>query len=453
MKMNLNEKYLANMCVFSVCMLLVVWVIPETIALRHCLLILGFIVSGLIIKKNIQSLYPIRASNLSIYILFSIFIWVGIHWTFFSLDTELELSEIQSLWVRTFLGCVMGVGLGVSLRKYAQLARYFYVSIFATPLINLGAYGFDCFRQGSLVLPNNFVRFLFTKIETAYFGGMATAVASGNLIYLLTLNGNRQVVRRMVYWVFGIALMLASAIVSSTKNGMIIILVICLTLVIIFGVSVLKNYSKNQFIRISILTLIIFFICTSWSVHKRYASPGWQDLLYDIQVAVDIDNNKQWMKAEGAPTYPLNALGHPIAINTYSRVAWATAGLRLIGQYPLGYGSINRSFNGIQNVAGIAHEHIGQTHSGWVDYGLAFGVPGLSILISALLLTIYFGLKNKDQLNLVAVSICGALFVFCIFAEMSWKQYFESMLFFIAFSTAVVGYRKLDGGATGVVKN
>ena len=49
--MNLNEKYLANMCVFSVCMLLVVWVIPETIALRHCLLILGFIVSGLIIKK------------------------------------------------------------------------------------------------------------------------------------------------------------------------------------------------------------------------------------------------------------------------------------------------------------------------------------------------------------------------------------------------------------------
>lgn len=193
-----------------------------------------------------------------------------------------------------------------------------------------------------------------------------------------------------------------------------------------------------------IFALVLFVLLgTSSVIHNKYASAGWSNVLADIEVAIDIDRNTQWNQVEGVPIYPLNNKGESVAVNTYSRVAWATVGLRLIWQYPLGYGSINHSFDGMQDLAGIEHGHKGQTHSGWVDYGLAFGIPGLVILISTLLINIYLGLIKKDQLNLVSISISSTLLIFCIFAEVSWKQYFESMIFFIAFVSTVISSKDI----------
>jgi O-antigen ligase len=125
-------------------------------------------------------------------------------------------------------------------------------------------------------------------------------------------------------------------------------------------------------------------------------------------------------------------------MNTYYRTAYASAGIRLISMYPLGYGSINQSFVGMQKHAGIQSEHLGQVHSGWIDFGLAFGVPGLAMIFLTLLSTIYLGLRSRLQTNLVPVVICITLIPFCLIAETSYKQYFESLIFFIALSASLV---------------
>jgi O-antigen ligase len=106
--------------------------------------------------------------------------------------------------------------------------------------------------------------------------------------------------------------------------------------------------------------------------------------------------------------------------------------------YPLGYGSINQSFVGMQRHAGIQSEHLGQIHSGWIDFGLAFGIPGLVIVFLTLVSTIYLGLRSRLQTNLVPVVICITLIPFCLIAETSYKQYFESLIFFIALSASLV---------------
>jgi hypothetical protein len=435
-----SERKLASLCVSIVCILLFIWVIPETIALRHGLLVVGFFVSCVLIRNNLTFIYPLRISNLSLYILFSIFLWVGIHYTFFSLNKDLELSEIKSLWVRAFLGCVLAVGFAVSLRKYSTLAKYFYIAIFSTPLVNLGSYIYASILNNGFVNPNSFVRFLFTKIETAYFGGVAAAVTVANAIFFLD-SVEKNKFKKIAFCMLGIFLIFISAIVSNTKNGMLIVLMLSSVMGTIFLFSIARFELKKRLISFGVLSLLLILVFSVWGIHKRYATAGWENIFYDVKVAINIDQNTQWNQVEGAPQYPLNALGVPVAVNTYSRVAWATVGLRLITQYPLGYGSINRSFDGMQDIAGIAHGHKGQTHSGWVDYGLAFGVPGLIILISAIFLTMYCGLRNLDRLNLVAVMICGMLAVFSIFAETTWKQYFEATLFFIAFSCTLIACR------------
>ena len=128
----------------------------------------------------------------------------------------------------------------------------------------------------------------------------------------------------------------------------------------------------------------------------------------------------------------------PAALNTYSRVAYAVVGIRLIGQYPLGYGSINKSFNGLQDESQIYHEHTGQVHSGWIDFGLGFGLPGLGLLFSALMFIIYFGIKRGGEINLVVATYCLTLIPFGLIAEICYKQYFEATIFFIVFAATAI---------------
>jgi len=441
--MNVNEKYLAHISVASVCALLFIWVLPNTIALRHALLGVGFLSGTFLIKENWNRFYPFKAPLVPLYSIACLFVWVGIHYYYFSLNPLLELSEIKGLWIRTFAGFVMAIGFGISLRHYVHLRTYFYFSIFFVPIINVLAYVFACYLHGGFIRPNEFVFFLYAKIETAYFGALAAAVAVANIIYLVTKKSEKKNYLEITLYFFGLFFVLISAFVSSTKNGIAIAMALCLLLVFIVLMNSLLNSVGQKKLSLVIALFVLLLAGGVWQEHQSFASKGWGTIFEDMKVAIDIDSNTQWQRKEGAVEAPLNALGMPAALNTYSRFAYAMVGIRLISQYPLGYGSINQSFNGLQSIADIPHEHQGQVHSGWLDFGLAFGVPGLLLLFSSILGAMYFAIRRFDQLNLVALMICATLIPFCLIAEMSYKQYFESWVFFIALAATLVAFSSI----------
>lgn len=182
--MKIKEKLLANTSVVSVCVLLFIWVLPDTIALRNILLGLGAIAGLGLICRHWKCFNYFGIRTLPLYLLMGLFVWVLVHYAFFSLNPELKLSEIKSLWLRAFAGFLMAVGVACALNSNTNLRKYFFFSLFFVPIINLSAYGYASFLKGSLVKPNDFVRFLFIKIETTYFGAIASAYAIANLIYL-----------------------------------------------------------------------------------------------------------------------------------------------------------------------------------------------------------------------------------------------------------------------------
>ena len=226
--------------------------------------------------------------------------------------------------------------------------------------------------------------------------------------------------------------------VSSTKNGIAIALGLCafLAAVVVINSMLLKGGSKI----LSAIVVIAILVLSAgvWEGHKTLAYRGWDTVFQDAALGIDIDGNKQWQKKEGSVPMPFNSLGVPAATNTYSRFAYAAAGIKLISEYPLGYGSINRSFNGLQEQAQIPHEHEGQVHSGWIDFGLAFGAPGLVLIFFCLLSTIYFGLKSKSSIALPWVIVCLAFIPFGLIAEISYKQYFEATIFFLTLGSTVI---------------
>ena len=436
--MKITEKQLAITSVASICGLLFIWVVPNTIALRHLLLILGALSAIGLIKANWVYFKKINSSFLPAFCLLGLFAWVLIHYSFFSLNSELELSEIKGVWMRSVIGAIAAVGLGISLTKYADLRKYFYVALFSTPAINVASYIWASYLHGALVKPNDFVRFLFTKIETAYFGAVAASVATGSLIYLLTRGINRTKAYQILWWLLGLILVLASALISSTKNGMAISLGLCLFLALVMAANAILNTGGSKVLSVIVLSATLLFAGVAWEGHKLFAYKGWDTVFQDAGLGLDIDHNQQWQKREGTVPMPINSEGIPAAINTYIRFAYAAVGVRLISEYPMGYGSINRSFSMLTKYAQVPIEHDGQVHSGWIDFGLAFGIPGLILIFSAMLSIVYFGLKGGSSLELPWVIFCLAFLPFGLFAEITWKQYFEATIFFISLGATIV---------------
>ena len=435
---SMNENYLAKICLASVCTLLAIWVLPNTIVIRHVLLGIGFISGACLIQKNWASFNKFKITLIPLYAILALYLWVAIHYVFFSLNPTLELSEIRGLWIRTLAGTITAIGLGIALSKNPNLRKYFYISLFFVPFINLSAYLYLCLQKGAILPFGSSLFFVYAKIETAYFGALAASLAIAEIIYLLFLNKVEYSLYQVGLYFLGIVLVLVSAIVSSTKNGVAITLGLCALLTMTIGVSVVFNSRQFKKISLFLLPLITGLFFLAWQVHHSTAGKGWDSLFQDVKVSADIDKNRQWQSREGTVVAPLNASGNPAALNTYSRVAYAVVGIRLIGQYPLGYGSINQSFNGLQSVAEIPHEHQGQVHSGWVDFGLAFGVPGLLLLLSSMIAIIYLGVRGRGELGVIAAILSLTLMGFCLIAEMSYKQYFESWIFMMTFCATVV---------------
>lgn len=442
--MKITEKQLAISSVVSIVGLLFIWVVPNTIALRHVFLVVGFLSAIGLIRYQWTYFKLAGFKIIPLFCIASLFLWVLIHYYFFSLNPELELSEIKGVWMRSLLGAVAAAGLGIAIVRYSSLRVYFYIALFSTPLINVASYCWASYLHHAWVRPNDFVRFLFTKIETAYFGGVAAGVATGNLIHLVKCKMDKSNVMQIVVWLLGLTLVLISALVSSTKNGIAVALGLCALLAVVVLINSLLQKGGSKVLSAAVLVIVVSLSVGIWKGHKSSAYKGWDTVFQDAALGIDIDTNKQWQKREGTVPMPLNSTGTEAAINTYIRFSYMAVGARLIKEYPLGYGSINRSFSGLQVHADVPHEHEGQVHSGWIDFGLAFGIPGLLMIFSSMLSIIYFGIKDKTSLVLPWAIVFLAFIPFGLIAEITWKQYFEATIFFLTLGSTVVIFAGVD---------
>ena len=128
--MKISENQFAIASVTSIIGLLCIWVIPNTIALRHLLLVAGCLSALGLIRYNWARLKSVDARFLPLFCILGLFAWVLVHYTFFSLNRELELSEIKGLWMRSLVGAIAAVGIGIAIVKYAKLRLYFYLALF-----------------------------------------------------------------------------------------------------------------------------------------------------------------------------------------------------------------------------------------------------------------------------------------------------------------------------------
>jgi hypothetical protein len=162
-------------------------------------------------------------------------------------------------------------------------------------------------------------------------------------------------------------------------------------------------------------------------------NPVWENLFGDIEVARHTDEIQVWKYFSLEKLEPLkNRSGNTVIDTTYLRTAWLIEGLKLVPNYPLGYGLVQDSFKYIGQKE-WPDSKLSHTHSGWLDILLGLGIPGFVLILIALIACIKKGIESDNFYAKSAIWVLPTISLAFLSSELSEKISFEVLIFYIAF--------------------
>ena len=442
MKIDHSIRSFAVLSTLIVCIstvLLAIWSIRDTIALRNVLLVLGALVGLFLIRRYIKG-RQMTASNplwhyAPILLLACTLIWVGIHYLVFSQDSALQLNDLTSTWVRVLMASIIGAATGLVIKDNPQRSQYLWFGIFCSFAYLLVHYLEAYSQSGALFMPNYYFTSPFSnKINTVLMGGLFIAAICGASATAL-ISKNSPPYPRIIYfyWAAGVAIILfAYTTIIDTRNGLGVGLILLSAWVlyvffVMLGRQLLTrtlNWKRGMLILLPILFIFIFV-----QQHLQI-NRGWNNFFDDIAIGFQIDEVPNWQNIQKFG-YPKTASGEQVYPNNYERAAWAAAGVRTMQENPLGYGLLEHSL-GKMIQKSYPEAVIRSSHSAWIDFGLAFGIPGLALLLGALISTIALAMRSHSPNKLVVVWMAFSLLLIFTIAEVSSNHTIEILFFCIA---------------------
>ena len=226
---------------------------------------------------------------------------------------------------------------------------------------------------------------------------------------------------------------------ENIKNGMVYSAVL---LLLFLGVLVVHNFRRHWTIKLLVLGVVLA-TGALFVVKNIQANDSWRTLSADLKIARETQTYQQW-KYNGEKGYPNNELRSMVSVTNYERIAWGKTGAQLILHNPLGYGLIERSFGHLAKIS-WPDSKLHQSHSGWIDLSLGLGVPGILVLLAALLVLLFRLARSRNQFtsegSAYPIAIWWALFalgmMWCT-TEISQKVYFDDLIFWLSMGAGVL---------------
>jgi hypothetical protein len=449
---NYSRKYLEWTMVILSSLLLGIWAVKETIALRNILLFGGAPLSIYYItqefkRSNLKEQYDFWRI-LPIILLGLSFFWVLCHFIFFSIDPVQQFSELKSTWLRALMASIMGLATGLALRNHPNRLNLLWLGIFITFIALFYQYAPRALAQQKLLVPD-YDHYLFhLKINVVLMGTILLAGIDGALFDHLRFIQYRWRYFRISYllfWLFGTLMTLWSFVfIVDTRNGIGLSTIlyafwfICATAILIQGQ--MKQLNLRRWLLFLFagagLLLILYFGFMQIKVNS-----GWSSLAGDAKIAVQIDRYPNWQNLAQFG-YPKREDGQIVSSNNYERVAWAVAGSRAIFQNPTGVGILSFPFTihpqrppNMQSGAGVLGI---ATHSGWIELGLAFGVPMLALIFANLCLLFGNALRGAYPAKMTILGLIILIFFLYTVGEVAIDHGLEILFYFLALIPALM---------------
>ena len=425
--------------------LLSVWAIKHTVALRNCLLGLGLILSIAYVMMDWrqgslrrQLSFP---NNLPFILIGLIFVWVLVHFFLFSQDPELQLHELRSTWLRAFLGSIIAFSSGLAISKRPPLINYLWVGLLTSILAVIPRYLTKAIALNTPFAPDYFGYIFYGKIYAVLIGTILISGLSGTLWDQIRRSGISASLRQGMFWLLGVSVSLyAYVYIFDARNGIGLAAILFCGLILFGSIWWVQHIQRNKSISgakaitASVLGLLLLG-GIFWNQQAKY-NPGWSHLIEDAKIGVQIDRYPEWQSSNLTGVYPKTDLGQQVTGTNYERVAWAVVGLKLLAQHPFGQGSLYGPFARLLQVEYPKATAI-STHSGWIDLGLALGIPGLVLMWGVLISTIWLCIRNHGPLMMTGLVMTISLFFLYAVGELSNSHSVEILFYWLSMSAAL----------------
>jgi hypothetical protein len=378
----------------------------------------------------------------------------------FSRDLDAQWLEFATIWKRTAIGLIFAVGMGVSIATqalknskasknswwiiYTGLAFpvvIYAIKVLANYLTNHGVLAAPDF----LLLYTTPAKFFIHKSSYVFFCLPLLAVSLGGL-YQAYKNSNLRSPKALIYSAGTLAVLFTFAL-EKVRNGQIYALLFGL---IFFGLLA-NNYLRSTSLKSKCIGAAVFLMPLLVGVHQLKSNEYWNNFVSDAYIAIQIDRYDHW-KDTSTKGLPINDQGKMLTGSNYERVAWIHVASRLIRDNPFGYGLVEGSFGRI-SIERWPESTLSQSHSGWLDFTLGLGIPGVLFLFAAGIIT---WLQAKQQpfpwQSLGRWGLASLLLLLCT-TEVSQRVYIDALIFTIClcgalnlgFSSLALGHKSSEG--------
>ncbi len=422
----INDK-IGFLLILAGSLLLGIWAVRDTIALRNLLLsfgaAIGLLYFFLVFKKsNIKILYDFE-NLIPLSIIFFLMVWIP----YLSMSVG-SFANFTGTWIRCILAVVFGGSIGLALLRNNCSAPLLWLGILLSFIVVFIQYLLA--QQGS-----NSYYFTDWEGDTYLYMGKINAVLMG-VIFLAGFAGNLldliktpiAGVRAALWVLFFLSIILISylfifAFNTNSGIGLIIILAFLLT----FFLLVFKINQPSFLIFFALFFLSLFLIVFYFYISSN---DWWISLIEDILISSRVDQNLEWMKVDGKHNFPLRENGEFVSGHVYERVSWAIVGLRLIGENPLGTGILEFPFGYlIQNA--YPQSTIFSSHSAWIELTLSFGWLFIILIFLLFGINIVKALLHSNHFKYLTIMLSFVILIIYGVGELNTKHGVEILFFMI----------------------
>ena len=367
-----------------------VWILPEVVGIRNTALVAGAVSSLFVIYQFKYLLFTKRA--LPIWLILCLFAWATLHLFFIGQDFNAQWNEYVRIWRYSAIGFVFALGLGLSLahseKKNFWYAIYWGLCIPAFIYLVkylLTRYGsnFGLMVPSSLQIYQSSAPFYVPKSDYIPFCLPVLAISLGEIKHIFQSKGVSGLVnfKRISVYLLVIFGTLFLFYAQSMKNGFLYALLCA----IVFAVLILFENSYRTVKQRMIFAFLGIAIATTVMYVHVHQNATWKALIADAKIAVQLEKYDQW-KYNREKGFPKNEFGQEVSETSYQRIAWGMVGTKLSVENPLGYGLIEDSFSKLAKQRWPETMDLSHSHSGWLDLALGIGIPGLALILGAILL-------------------------------------------------------------------
>lgn len=365
-------------------LLLLVFSIPSTIALRYLLMAMLLVI--MLASDDGRACFKwVLRENRPLQVLLVLTVWLLLQLLWAKLPLEV-LGELKGQWFTALLCFGIGAGFALTKQSLVSKLRLLHYVFFAGLLAMFFDYVFQFFSWGLPVSWSGIPVFsngieikshvMASKVQVAFFCTLSFVFYFAELVSRLLCH-KRLLPVALPVLVLTLLLAVLLNIFSGARNGF-----VGLSMTFLSGCFLIFIFEKKiTVVKKTLIMLCIVLLSLGGALLSYKLDPRWNRFLESAVSGMQFESSQAWVDPHKWP-YPLLADGNLVDVSAYERVAFLSAGVSYSLQSPLGTGFSRSAF--MHEVESRYASKARHAHSGMVEFLISMGYPGLFLWLLVL---------------------------------------------------------------------